>query len=552
MSVVTTAVGETASATRLVFANPNLRRVNLALAGSMIGDWAYATAVTVFAYRFGGPTAVGAYVAVRLALIAVGLPFGSTLVDRLPRKTFMIMADLVRAALITVAAVLIWTGAPPVLVLVLAVVAAVVGAPFRPAQAALLPALADTPQELTAANAISSTLESLAFFVGPALAGTLLTVVDVPVVFLLNAVSFGWSILMISGITLAATTPEAAAEDEAPTAAPGFLAEVASGFRVVIEDRRLSLVALLYSAQTVDTGASTVFTVVVAVEIIRSGPQGVGFLDAVMGVGAVIGGLVALSRSARGTLAQDFGAGVFLWAAPPLLIAFVPVPAVAFVAMALIGLANPLADVNAMTLLQRLVPERLLGRVFGALEAGLIGFMALGAFVTPFLLRGVGLRWTLVVVSVPSVVVVLLALPALRRLDRTVGPPPHLALVSGLPLFAPLAPAVQEDLARRLARLPVAAGDVVVEQGDVGELFYLVESGRLDARQGARPLSTMGPGECFGEIALLRDVPRTATVVATEACVLQTLTREDFLSAVGGDVEAGRRADSLITLRLSR
>ncbi len=557
MSTLGTLVGETASATRVVFANRNLRRVNLALAGSMIGDWAYATAVTVFAYRFGGPTAVGAYVAIRLALVAVGLPFTSMLVDRLPRKLFMIGTDLVRALLIVVAAGVIWLHGPPLLVLVLGIVISFVGAPFRPAQTALLPSLADTPNELTGANAVSSTLESLSFFIGPAIAGLLLTVADVPVVFLLNAATFVWSAVMISGLVLPrADTKSAAPSDDEPEPSR-FLVEAVAGFRVIGSDRRLSLVVALCCAQTLMGGASTVFTVVVAVDVVKIGAEGVGFLDAVMGVGAIVGGLVAISRSGRGSLARDFGIGVLLWVVPPMLIAAFPTPVVAFAAVAVIGLANPLVDVNAITLIQRLAPEALLGRVFGALESAYIASMALGAFVTPFLLRGLGLRWTLALLSVPIAAVVLLSFAALRRVDRTVSAPGHLDLIQALPLFQTLGPSVQEGLARSLQRVRVAAGEVVIRQGEPGETFYLIETGSLDASQrdpvrGNRRLSQMGAGDCFGEIALLRNVPRTATVTAAEDSVLHTLARDDFLAAVGADPEAGSRADSLATLRLAR
>ncbi|MET1005613.1 MAG: MFS transporter [Propionibacteriaceae bacterium] len=565
MSVVSSAVGDTASAIRLVFANRNLRRVNLALAGSAIGDWAYATAVVVFAYRFGGPTAVGTYIAIRLALVAVGLPFTTVLVDRIPRKLFMIATDLIRAVLVAVAAVVIWGGGPPLVVLVVSIVAALVGAPFRPAQAALLPSLADTPQELTATNAVSSTLESLSFFVGPALAGLLLGVADVPVVFLLNAATFAWSALMISGLRLSAPEREDPIEDgadEGPhegldAVKSGFLQEAMAGFGVIGTDRRLLLIAVLYCAQTLIAGASTVYVVVIAVQVVRIGPEGVGFLDAVLGIGAIVGGFVAIARSSRGSVAKDFGVGVLIWTAPVLLIATVPLPAVAFLAMALIGLANPLVDVNAMTLVQRLAPESAMGRVFGALESVLIATMALGAFLMPFLIDGLGLRWSLTVISAPMVALTLLSFAALRRLDRTVIAPPHLDLIRALPLFQPLPPAVQEVLVRGLSPESVPAGTVVIRQGEPGDLFYLIESGSLEATQhtedgAVRTLSQMGAGDCFGEIALLRDVPRTATVTATTDAVLQTLSREDFLAAVGAEPEVGTRAESLVSLRLSR
>jgi MFS family permease len=543
-----TALRETASSARLVFANPDLRRVNLALAGSMVGDWAFATAVTVWAYQFGGAAAVGAYAVVRLLLIAFSLPFVSVLVDRLPYKLFLVTADLIRAVLVGTCALIVWLGGPPVVVLVLAVVAGLVGAPFRPAQLALTPSLAKTPHELTAANAVGSTIESLAFFVGPAVAGLLLGVADASAIFLLDALTFVWSAALLSRLPAGRTK----ADEETPSERPRMLAEATAGFRVIAGERSLLLVAVLYCVQTIVAGASVVFAVLIAVDIVRIGPEGVGYLDAVLGAGAIIGGLLALSRAGRRSVGRDFGAGVVGWALPLLLVSVWPSPVVAFAAFAIVGLANPLVDVNAMTLVQRLAPASVLGRVFGALESALIGTMALGALLMPLLVELVGLRWGLTILAVPVLVATLACFPALARIDRTVSAPEQLALVTGLPIFQPLAPGVLEQLARRLTPVEVPAGRTVITAGEPGDRFYLIERGRLDARRGDEVLSTMTAGDCFGEIALLRDVPRTATVVATEDTVLQALEREDFLAAVGADPDATGRANTLVNRRLAR
>ena len=539
---------ETAASTRLVFANPDLRRVNLALAGSMIGDWAFATAIIVWAYQYGGATAVGLFAVVRLLLIALSLPFASILVDRIPYKLFLVTADLVRAVLVVAGAAIVWLDGPAIAVLVLAVLAGLVGAPFRPAQMALLPSLAKTPHELTATNAVSSTFESLSFFIGPAIAGLLLGVTDASAVFVLNALTFVWSAALLSRLPPAA--PELT--ESGPTEHSHFLAEATAGFRVIAQDRRLLLVSVLCCAQTIVAGASTVYTVLVAVDVVRIGPAGVGFLGAVLGVGAIIGGLVALNRAAHGSVARDFGAGVLGWALPLLVVAIWPSPVVAFLAFAVIGLANPLVDVNMLTLMQRIAPQSVLGRLFGALESALIGTMALGAVLMPLLVELVGLRWGLGILAVPIVLAVVLCFPALARLDRTVAPPKQLSLVAALPIFQPLAPAVLENLARRLAPVAVPAGETVITAGDPGDRFYLIERGQLDARRGSEVLSTMAAGDCFGEIALLRDVPRTATVVATDDSVLHALEREDFLAAVGADPDAQGRADTLVNRRLAR
>ena len=218
--------------------------------------------------------------------------------------------------------------------------------------------------------------------------------------------------------------------------------------------------------------------------------------------------------------------------------------------MFIIGAANPIVDVNASTILQRLTPDAVLGRVFGALETGLISAMALGSIAMPLLITGIGLRWSLVVMGVAITAVVLPAMGRLRRLDTELREPEGLVMLRQIPLFAPLEPKSLERVAQQLIRLEVPAGDTVIREGEEGDRFYVVETGRVSASFQGEFLSAAGPGDPFGEIALLRDVPRTATVVADEPSVLLALERDDFLNAVTGNSEVSSRADDLIARRI--
>jgi MFS family permease len=565
MSRIGDSVAETGRSLATVFRNPGLRRVNLAFAGSAIGDWAYATAIAVWAYGIGGVAAVGIWGTLRLALMAVVGPFTATLADRYPRKLVMIGCDLTRGFIVLVNAVLIWKGAPALAVFALASLAAVVATPFRPAVAALVPSLANTPEELTASNGATSTIESLAIFIGPAIGGILLTVASVPVVCLFNVVSFLWSAAIISrvvvvhGDRVAVTVPPddgsvgaVAVEVVAETVAQeeGFFHEAMAGFRTIFASRDLTMISLVYCAQTIVAGAQAVFAIDIAVQFTSFGASGVGYLDSAFGVGAILGGLVAIGRATARRLATDFGLGVVFWALPLLLVAVWPQAALAFLASAIIGFANPVVDVNASTILQRLTPDAVLGRVFGALDAGLLAAMALGSAVMPLLIHAVGLQWALAILGLGVALVVLPAFPRLRRLDRTLGEPAGLALLRTVPMFGPLEPKKLEAVAQQLGRLEVSPGDVVIQEGDEGDRFYLVESGRTTATHAGQVLSSQGPGEPFGEIALLRDVPRTATVTADEATVLLYLERDAFLAAVTGDDEVSTRADDLVSRRI--
>ena len=580
MGHVRDAMRETSTSLSTVFSNPGLRRINLAFAGSSIGDWAYATAITVWAYGIGGVAAVGIWGTVRLVLMALITPFASVIVDRLPRKTVLVSTDLIRMTLVLCVALLIGMHASPVPIFILATLTSIVASPFRPAVAALLPTLSRTPEELTAANGTTSTIESLTFFVGPALGGLLLTVTSIPVVVVFDAFTFLWSAALVSRIRVPRsdieTEPDVAPEqladasavesssghvaeviaekaelaDEVGKAEEGFLAEALAGFRTIGANPDLRLIALVYCAQTVVAGASIVYGVEMASQMTSFGPTGVGYLDSMFGVGAILGGLFAIGRAASHRMASDFGWGVVFWAIPLLLAAVWPHVGAAMAATFIMGFANPVVDVNASTILQRLASDEVMGRVFGALETGLIAAMALGSILFPILSETLGLRWALTILAVGITVVVLPAFGRLGRLDRQLGEPDGLPQLRGLPLFAPIERKSLESIARQLGRLEVAAGDAVITEGEAGDRFYIVESGRTQATHDGQVLSTQGPGDPFGEIALLRDVPRTATVTALEDSVLLYLERDDFLAAVTGDSEVENRADDLIARRI--
>jgi MFS family permease len=544
------ALRETVDSVRAVFRHRSLRRLQLALAGSLIGDWAYATAVTVWAFDQGGARAVGLWAAIRYVLMALTAPFAATLADRLPRKQVMIGADLARGALVVAAAACVAVDAPAASVYVLATVVAMLGTVFRPAQAALLPSVADRAEELTAANGVSSTLESLAFFVGPAIGAALIAVTEIEVVFLVDAVTFLWSAVLIAAVRPRPTEAEAVDEENEEEGGEGALAEMFAGFTEIRRDRDLLLVVGLVCAQTLVAGAGTVFTVLFAVEILDIGARGVGYVDAVLGVGAVVGGFFAISRATRNKLAGDLAAGVVLWSLPLLLVTISPTPVAMFAAMAVLGFANPLVDVNCFTVLQRIAPDRVLGRVFGALEGGCIATMAIGAAAMPFLVDWAGLRTSVAVIALVVGLPVLALFPAAGRLDRRLREPDGLALLRSLPIFSPLAPAALEALARHVERVVVVAGDVIIEEGALSDRFYVIESGRVAVTHGAELLRHEGPGEYFGEIGLLRDVPRTATVTAVEDGVLLSLGRAAFLDAVAGNVESSVALEDVVTYRM--
>jgi MFS family permease len=529
-----------------VFRNPGLRRLELAWVGSVTGEWAYVVALAVYAYEAGGATAVGLVALLRFLPSAAVAPFAAVLADRYSRQRVMLTADAIRAVALAGAAAVALADGPAPALYALAALVAVVSTAFQPAQAALIPMLARNPQELTAANVASSTVESVGSFAGPALGGLLLAVTSPGVVFAATAGAFVWSALNVARIPSTPPPREDAAEE-------ALHREVLAGFQAIFRVPSLRLVVGLYSAQTLVAGALNVLVVVAALELLDLGRAGPGLLNSAVGIGGLIGAGVALGLVGLRGLGTAFAFGLVLWGLPLILFGAWPETAAALVFLGLLGVGNTLVDVSGLTLLQRTAPEEVLGRVFGVLESLVVGTLGLGAILAPLLISLFGVRWALVATGLLLPALALASWARLRKIDeRTVVPERELELLRSLPLFAPLPPATLEHLARSLVRVPAAAGSEIIRQGEVGDRFYLVDKGDMDVLINGEVVSSLGPGDHFGEIALLRDVPRTATVNARTDASLLALERDEFVSAVSGHPVSREAADAVVAARLGR
>jgi len=306
----------------------------------------------------------------------------------------------------------------------------------------------------------------------------------------------------------------------------------------------------LFTAQTLVNGAFGVLIAVAAFDLLDLGPSAVGYLNAAVGVGGIIGGLVSLALVGHRRLATTFGIAVAGTGGPLLLLGGVPSTGVALTAFALIGFANIICDVSGFTILQRGTPSEVLARVFGVLHSLIYAAVAVGAVLAPVLVHAFGARWTLVVVGSLLPILAVLTHASLTRLDRAPSDPRGLELLSGIPIFAPLSPPVLEPLAAALAPVSFPAGEEIIREGDHGDRFYVVSSGEVEVLADGRPPRREGEGSYFGEIALLRDVPRTATVRAATDVELYALDRDDFLPAVTGHSGSVQAAESVIGSRL--
>jgi MFS family permease len=537
-------LGESLRAFAAVFANEDLRRLELAWSGSILGQWGYEVALAVFAYRAGGATAVGLVTLARLLPAAFVAPFAALLGDRFQRRRIMVAADLARALAMAGAAGAVYAGASATVVYALAVVAAVTGTAFAPAQSALLPSLARSPEELTAANATSTTLESVGFFAGPALGGLILAFTSVGAVFALTAALFLWSALVLGRIR-ADSRGDAAGEVDSITR------EALAGFRAILAERRLRLVVGLYGAQTLTAGIMRVLLVVTALRILDLGPSGVGYLNSAVGVGALAGILVLLALIGSSRLGPVFGLGMLLWGVPLVLFGLWPSVAAAVVCFGILGVANTLVDVAGLTLLQRAAPDEVRARVFGVLESVFLGTIGIGAVIAPLLTSAFGPRGALIAAGAGLSVLTLLFWRPLGVADTGAAvPESELALLRSIAIFAPLPLLTLEQVASRLSRVRVPAGEVVFRRGDTGDRFYVIGDGEVTVTLDGRPAVPLGPGGYFGEIALLREVPRTATVTARTDVELYALERDVFIAAVTGYAPSAEAADAVIASHL--
>jgi MFS family permease len=541
-------LSESTRAFSAVFTNADLRRVELAFAGSEIGKWLYLIALAVFAYEAGGAPAVGLVALIRTVPTAVAAPFTALLADRYPRERVMLVATLIRVVAMAGATAVALAEAPAAYVYALAVVVTLASTAFRPAQAALLPSLARTPEELTAANLAASTIATLAGFAAPAAGGLLLATGSVGVTFGATAAVFALSALLVARVR--PQEPPRSIDDR-PRSPRGVLAEATAGFRALLGPSDLRLLMGLYSAQALVGGAFNVLVVVAALELLDLGEAGVGWLNTAFGIGGFLGAAVAFALLARRRLAADFMIGILLWGAPLILIGIWPEPAVVLILLALVGIGETLVEVAGPTLLQRSVPDEVLARVFGALESLLIATIGIGGLLAPVVIGLLGIRWALIATGAVLPVLAAIYWRRLTAIDRAhPAPSRELELFGAVPFLELLPHPTLEQLAASTSPVTVPAGDVVVRSGEAGDRFYLVLDGTLDVQTDDGRRSTIGPGGFFGEIALLRDVPRTATVRATSESKLLALDRDEFIAAVTGHAPSARAADAVVAARL--
>ncbi len=543
----------TGSVVRSTSRSPALRRVQLAFLLFNIVEFGTWIVVLLYAYDATGPASVGLVVLIQLIPAALLAPFLASLADRFPRDRVLAVGYLAMAAAAAATGLAMASGASPLVVYAAATTLAVAFPVARPTQGALLPGLARTPEELCAANGLSGTVEGLGLMLGPLAAAAILAVSTPAAVFAAATVASVIAALLVARlprpIVFARSAPPIGRSRT--TDAPDEAVSLLDGLRMVGREPNTRLVVMILGLRMVVVGAMDVLFVLLALELFDAGDSAAGLLNAALGVGTIVGGAITFSLVGRQRLAPSLAAAVLVCGVALVVLGALALPWLAPPLIAIAGIGLAASDVVGRTILQRVSPDALLGRILGALEGiGLAG-LAVGAVSVSILADVFGVRVTAVLVGLILPLAVALSWAGLARMDRDVLVPVRaLGLLRRVVLFAPLPPPQQECVARGARWITVEPGVAIIREGDVGDAYYVLESGEMAVSRDGSLLRLAGDrAEGFGEIALLHDVRRTATVTATEPSVLLKLGREAFLEAVTGHEPARLAAERVAASR---
>jgi len=500
---------------------------------SNAGDWLYSVALVVLVFERTGSSAwvAAATVSRLLAFVLLG-PVGGAVADRFDRRRLMVTLDLVRAGLMAVLTVVAVVDGPVLLALVIATLTSAASLPYRPAVVAVTPELVGE-DDLAAGNAAEAIVSRAAAFVGPALGAALVAASSPSVAFLVNALTFGVSALLVVRLG------NLGGRSASPGAVqPSFATDVVDGVRAVASNRGLVALLLFVMAATFLFGFEMVAQVLVAEQRLGLGASAVGLLSAAIGVG----GLLVVPFSARlgggrwsGLLLAGSG---MLIALPVITLAVVSTPLAAMGVLLVEGVGVILLEVMFVTLLQRSCPDELLGRVYSLMDSGTAATQLLGALAVPLLVGTFGIEWALVCGGAVLVAGSLGSAPSLHRLGlraeaQRLRLAPVVVRLRGLGILGDASVAALERIARSASPVAVTAGEAIVNEGDDADSFYVITGGEFRVeRAGVGELATLGPDEWFGEVGLLHRTPRNATVRATSDGEVLAVPGSLFLEAL--------------------
>ena len=526
---------------------PDIRRLEVGWVLSLTGTFAYTVALLAYSYAEGGANLVAVYGVASTVPGAFLTPLLMSLTDRVGAASMLRTTTGVRTLLVALAALLAVVDGPAILVVVLTAATHSLSATFRPTQATALPWLARTPAELTLATVAATMAENVAALVGPVLAGFVLAVGDAPTAIAASAICLGLATLSLRRLAV----PEGA-RSTAPARPRELVRDVVAGGAALAGIGKPFGMVVLAFAQPFVRGAVMVLMIVLALDTLDLSDDSIGWLTAAIGFGGLAGAALASRVVRMTTLGRCFIVGVASWGLGVLALAGAPTGTLAFAALVLVGIANAFQDAPAFILMPRILGPELAGRALGAFELVVMAGMGSGALLAPALADRFGVRESLAVLGVGLFLLGSAYWPPFARIDREMPPPrPEAALLREVPVFAPLPVVVVDQLALAVEEHSFEDGEVVMREGDPGNRFHIVVEGTAAVSVGGVSRPELGPGEGFGEIALLRGVPRTATVTAAGPLRVLSLSCDRFLTAVSGNQVSAEQAEALASRRLA-
>ena len=491
-----------------------------------LGAW---IAITTAAYVQGGVNLATVVLVAQLTPATLAALWVDRVIDSVGAVPILIGGLVVQATGLAAVGAVLWADGPfPVVVLGSAVAATAV-VTTRPSLQTLLPHVVVEPQELTAANSVMGWILGAATLVGPAVTAATYSSVGRWTPFaLFAALDLGAAAV---AVRLRAAQP--APSDSVSNPGRSDTGDEKDGSGTDLRAVRLTLFVI--GAGGFLWGAIDLLEAVVAIDLTGGPPARAAALAAAFGAGALVGGLSTVLLIGRRQLWPVMAVAALVTSLVMVGVGSASSPVVAAVMLAVVGATSTAMVVAARTLLQRISDFDTVCRAFALAEATEMGTLLAGSLVVPALVATVGARWA------PAVVGAVVAASALAAV-RSVAPVEagladqldRLQVLRSTALLSLLPAPALELLARHAQRRTLSAGTTVIAEGDVGDSFYVVESGTMTVSREGDTLRTMGPGSGFGEIALLLDRPRTATVVAQEQVTVLEVGRMVFLTAVTG------------------
>ncbi len=532
------------TAVRAVVRNGDIARLEVAWLAANAASYGFLVATLVVAYEVGGPAAAGLLGVVRYLPPTLLAPFAGLPASRWRPDRVLFAVDVIRAACMCGTLAILILGGPLWLIFAIVAVEAGFGGLTRPLTLSLVPWLARTPGELVASNVVTSAAEGVGTVLGPSIVGILLAASGEAAATAAAVVMMAIGAMAVVSIRVATIRTRAGAASGRPG--------LTDGVRAIVRIPVLRIVILGFGLQSGVRGMLNVLLVVVAIERLGIGQGGVGLLSAAIGAGGFAGALIALSLTGRSRVSSVFIDSLAMWGLPIVVMGLVADPIAAVVMLVIVGISNALLDVTGFTLLQRFTPNSGRVAIMGALDSLAAAGLVLGSLAASFVLAWLGIQAALFAAGVLLPLAAVIARPGLQRGETQIDPNEEQAgLLQGDPLFMPLSLSVIEELAANMRPVVFEPDQLLIREGEPGNDYLLVAKGDIEVSQAGSPIRRLGPGAGVGEISLLRDVPRTASVRAVGPVRAYALDSEAFLQAVTGTPASLRVAESIVDDRLT-